>query len=499
MAETNASSRFPFRLRRQRANHPSSRVAHKNEFGESRAPQTFASPVPRSEYDAQDNADRTDQKHSNRLESAQLYQSFHSEKKLRKGVRILLHAIQRFAPRVHQTRLGSALYGNTFYIQAESDWMYDLRQGCEKSDLRAVRQQMEPRLSRKGAVLQGPSWAHLLLRENYAPLSPSARRHKLRYKLMECCCLKCLIHRVKDEQDCPSIDTFEADCVADTNSENLENASSTSSDKNSVCGENREGTSSDPPAIDPRTLTQDTEALTSSLSIGYKAAEACPVGKLTSVMNRVSDDSPGLSRNASASVSCELPVSAELSLLGASPNTTLHVEIGVLTKLHNRAKAKFTLSSTMRQFVVYSGYVGKKSVADVCKEVLRVGREYYDLHKGKRERRVYLECETQAFYIPLSVLLIEKSALNDNEQGARAVIAREQVIRIFHGAIVLEGSIGTHIPTNIPWYIGYGEDNAAQAVFPDGRLGPPRAIGINELCLHTNMFDNGDTHTLVLG
>ena len=48
-------------------------------------------------------------------------------------------------------------------------------------------------------------------------------------------------------------------------------------------------------------------------------------------------------------------------------------------------------------------------------------------------------------------------------------------------------SLHRFIKTGIRYYIGFGEERGACAVFPNKTLGPQRKLGINELLLHHHM------------
>lgn len=417
-----------------------------------------------------------------------------STHKIRPGAKLLLRFLRDLGPGIGHSHFRSTLYGDISHLNVKTDWVYNLDQGCETTGLRAIREQMAPRLYRKGPRLLGPGWALLLLGEDFAKVPSNLQKHVLHYRLMECCCLKCLVNRVKEEQDCPSVGSFDLDEIPADVSGGVDNLGQV--DHIGECNANTR-------AFD--IATEDSEGYAHVQTSGKRrssnsdgARVAFRIVQSTSCRNSPMNQSHMRGVHLPAIQSCQLPDAAELTLLGAFMNKTVQYEIGTVNKLHSRSRSNFIFSETMQQFAVHAAYTGSKSFTELYSQILHFSRKHYDAHQGKRERRVYLRGEMHIFQIPLSVLLVERAPLNIYEQNCCAIIAREQRVRLFHGTVVLEGSYGSFITTDIPWYIGFGEDNGAQALYPDGRLGSPRPLGINELCMHTTYYEKSESKMITL-
>jgi hypothetical protein len=186
---------------------------------------------------------------------------------------------------------------------------------------------------------------------------------------------------------------------------------------------------------------------------------------------------------------CALPSAQTVSLLGGVVQPAAQFEIGVVSKLNSRGGARLTLSEEMKRFAEHAAYTGPSTVAVMYSSVLRFAQAYYHRNKGKRERKVFVRGELQHLPVPTCVLSVGQAPLNMHEPAAIAVLARAQELSLFTGGLVLEGSFGSYIDMSMPWYVGFGEAASSQAVFSGGSLGPPRPLGINELCVHSDAYE----------
>lgn len=180
-----------------------------------------------------------------------------------------------------------------------------------------------------------------------------------------------------------------------------------------------------------------------------------------------------------------LPSKKDLVSIGgeASPR---ELEIGTLVRLQSRNTAKLEFTEDVRLLFGNMAYTGPLSHEKLYRDTTTIGVNYYMYNKGKKSRKVYLQGDLIRLPLEVGVVKNGAQAMYLKEVGSTYVLYKPQVMSIYIGTIVLEGnSIGSFISTDIKFYIGFGQEDGACAIYPDNRpCSPPRRLGINELLLH---------------
>jgi hypothetical protein len=201
----------------------------------------------------------------------------------------------------------------------------------------------------------------------------------------------------------------------------------------------------------------------------------------TSTLQRVSPDSA----MANFTLLYAIPVPKELIAIGAETSTR-ELEIGQLVRLQSRNTAKLIFTEDIRMLFGNLAYTGPMSHEELYRRVTTIGVNYYLYNKGKKARKVYLQGDLVRLPIELGVVKNGAHAMYLKEVGSTYVLYKPQVMSIYIGTIVLEGNaLGSFIATGIKFYVGFGQEDGAVAIYPGNKpIGPPRRLGVNELLLH---------------
>jgi hypothetical protein len=200
----------------------------------------------------------------------------------------------------------------------------------------------------------------------------------------------------------------------------------------------------------------------------------------SSTIQRISPDSA----MANFTLLYAIPVPKELVAIGAETSNR-ELEIGQLVRLQSRNTAKLIFTDDIRMLFGNLAYTGPMSHEELYRRVTTIGVNYYLYNKGKKARKVYLQGDLVRLPIELGVVKNGAHAMYLREVGSTYVLYKPQVMSIYIGTIVLEGNaLGSFIATGIKFYIGFGQEDGAVAIYPSKPLGPPRRLGVNELLLH---------------
>jgi hypothetical protein len=371
----------------------------------------------------------------------------------------------------------------TLRVDNTERWQYNLTQWHETDGLDKVRRELVPRLYRVGTKLEGPGWAYVLLGHEFSRAPSSRQIHVLQYTLQACCCLWCLVKDAKAEQSFSSVGS---------NNDDLGTIS--------LCQDLKAARLDAAPTF---------KAVQSDAAGGNKGTLYCNVEPSDRIVSHVSpnvpkrdDYSPDL-QLAQASVSSSnatwkwsIPAIDDLHLIGDLIEDS-KLEIGLISNLSSRGRAKFSLSPMIQSFLGHSAYAGPMPMADMYTSMLKFATAHCRQNKGKPERKVYIQGGLLRFPLCASVFFIAGTPHNSDEQESMGILAGAQVVHLFYGVLVLEGSFDAVISTNIEYYIGFGEDGKAQALYSGGQLGVPRTLGIKEICNHTTLLDYGPQNVLL--
>lgn len=465
---------------------------------------------------------------------------------MRPGVAILL-GLMKGVGGMRGSQL-AGLRGDSVLVDGKTAWTYRMDQGSESRAMKTIRAEMNPRLYRQGGRLVGPSWARMLLGEEYTEVASKRQVHTLKYTVNACSCLKCLVENACDEQSVPSISSipdpsdspgldfmpggndFEPVARVDipvspvdvaTAPGNLNNGSRQRHPKAQrsvlqTLSDQEYGMSRGTGTAGSGVLNNlgNLQGVHGQTPLAGNGASARPPAHLPplplpqpggrdvlrerQVQIRIESERPLTPASPTRvlqtkplyteSFMGDLPSFNDVSLLGGAVQTAAQFEIGVVSKLSSRGGSRLTLSEPMQRFVGHAAYTGPVSMSEMYTAVLTFAKAYYKKNKGKRERKVFIRGELQTLPIPCSVLPVGNAPLNVHEPTAVAIIARAQIVNLFHGSLVLEGSFGSFIDMNVPWFLGFGDDKGAQALLANGALSPARSLGINELCVHSDDF-----------
>lgn len=426
------------------------------------------------------------------------------------GILILWRFLTGLGP-LTNANLAENLRGETTHIAATDMWSYRLDQGCTDKDRLKLRDEISPRLYRVGGKLHGPSWARVVLGPEFSSVPSQTQRHDLTFTLHECACLKCKVQMEKDEQDCPSVCSFDEILeerqpgTIDRSKTEQKVGKTTSSAERSGGIEQECASEASRPSIaievsSPTAALLERDhgkALNSRLSMSARAH----LGSQNAVTQSFQETNLGKAIGGNVSnlqSSVPLPTAAlptprpknwtipslkDLSLIGTTMSEARY-EIGIVTKLASRTGARMFLSESMQRFAGHGAYTGGTTLFSIGTQVAKKGHEYYAKHKGKKERKVYVSGDLVRIEIPLSAFVVKGKGLRHDEADATHILARPQVLNVFIGKIALEGSFDSIIETDIPMYLGFGDDDGAQPVLPSGALGSPRPLGVNEACSH---------------
>lgn len=348
---------------------------------------------------------------------------------LRQGEEVLLTFLQRTLGA--RGRDIAARLLNLTPITSKQYFSYVISQTTEDSDIQIILRDLESgALYSQGRRLVAGSWCSLLLGDRFQSGSSKKQRHELTYRRSFCSCIVC---RVKIEK------AFQAEM------------------EGSGMGNKREG-----------------HAHRSSFS------------SISAAQERTSQNSA----KANFVGKTFLPSLQQLNLIGAR-TAKRDLEIGSLIRLNYRNSARLKFTKEFKDLFGNFAYTGPIAHEQLYRKVTTIGTNYYQFNKGKKERRVYIHGELVTLPVQMGIVKLGSQPTCVDERGATFILYCKQEVSIFVGDIVLEGnSLGSFIHTNIPFYIGFGEEKGASPVFPNKRLGKPRKLGINELLLHHHMVSD---------
>lgn len=378
------------------------------------------------------------------------------------GIRLgrFLHVLKRDGD-------GSARRG----VRAAAVWHYMAGQGSLHADLGRLRSQLDPRLYRSSGVLVGGGWCRLLLGDQYAPGRPrSADAHFLHVVLRFCSCVACAATAAVAEQDLSELpQTLSALEMLEEAAENEQSPAKT-------------------PASNDAPLRGRPEPRLSHVGHGSPAARTLDQAPL-----RVS--------------AVPLPDPSDLIALCDGAVACEH-ELGCATRAGNarspRIRVVFT-QQTDAMFSAYCRYAGPRPATEMHDVVSNLASLYFAEHpRSKSERKICVQGRLFRFAVPTGVHPARFGApfaphpVTGIRQQPLGVVFKQQTLVLFHGCIALETGIGTFRKSDVPFYIGFGEDpHGAQTIFRDGELGPPRHLGVNELLVHIP-FGQGDEATEIV-
>jgi hypothetical protein len=428
---------------------------------------------------------------------------------LRPGAALLLDFLRGMA--LNHIPLADHLQKQTMLVDHADTWHYYLVQGTETEGLDRIRRELVPRLYRAGAKLDGPGWGPVLLGKDFQKSSFMRQAHLLEYTLNACPCLWCLLQEAKAEQSCPSVSSLEDALEAVPESPDLHPNDrlplTTSPSAGDRVPRAAPGRSYDPKEVGEIShgaaaggnsdCVKSEQASRDEIERSSHAQRpAIPSGREEScggpARTRL-DELTGVRQTqdpADRASDWPLPRVHDFALLGDCVEHS-KFEIGVVSKLSSRGGARFSLTGMMQSFLGHSAYAGPLGMTEMYISVIKFATAYYRQNKGKLERRVYIQGGLVRLPISTSFFVAGDTPHLSSEAGSKGILASTQLVHIFYGTLVLEGSFDTVIATDIPYFVGFGHEKGAQAVYEGGTLGPPRPLGVVELCRHTGIFDAG--------
>lgn len=312
-------------------------------------------------------------------------------------------------------------------VKTESSFSYQIHQGTEESDLDIVSRDLQDgRLYPFGLKLEGGSWCNLLFGDIYTANGSKRQRHELTYTRSSCTCIACIVRDAREYR---------------------------------------------------------------RLNGGSDEGSMYSGGVAESVSSRLSQVPPD-SAKANFVVQYQLPPSSVLAEIGALA-ARHDLPLGKIVRLGNSKGATFKFTPEIKQILGHIAYTGPIRHEELFRDITTIGVNFYKYNKGKKERNVYIRGHHIQLPIKLGVVKLGLQPMYMPDLGATYVLYRSQIMSVYVGEIVLEGnSIGSYIDTGKRYYVGFGEDRGACAVFPNKKLGEQRRLGINELLLHHHMVDD---------
>lgn len=135
-----------------------------------------------------------------------------------------------------------------------------------------------------------------------------------------------------------------------------------------------------------------------------------------------------------------LPITADLKRLGAAV-TRENLHVGTLGRLQARSGARLAIAAGVRDLFGHPAFSGPVAMERVCCDVAAVGVDFYQCHRGAKQRKVYLHGEVVTLPLQMGVVQLgDQGAFRREESGAEFVMFRQQVVTIVKGQLVLEGN-----------------------------------------------------------
>lgn len=350
------------------------------------------------------------------------------------GLFLLRQFIASLGPRT-QASLGRGWVRGGTTVHAANEWDYNLRQGRDVLDLTTIRQQLNDRLIRTGGRLQAGGWTRLLLGPEYTVAPTKKQTHVLNFVIAYCPCINCRIDAMRGDLGMEDVDEMLLDAERGEGFAEMEVQRSAE-----------------------RVEEDDNDPL-------FTARKSARFGELPSV--------------------------DAFKVIGESLGSH-EFELGIISRINGKG-CRVNFAPFAKQFFDAARYCGPLDMAEVSESVAGRAKEYYKKHKGKTERRFYVQGTLVKFMVDgcgVALTRIEEGVAE--EITSIGVLFRKQVMSVFIGQLALEDSFGSFIHTDTSFYIGFSQDSeGAQTVFSDGTLGKSRHLGINELRTHLQI-ESGD-------